>query len=142
MLTFTLWTPWTVATAFSTQPVPGAPTHYWTVDGVPQSGAGRNRTFTFSTPGTHTVSAAATDVAGNVGEASATFTVTVTYASLQAQAKTLNGITAPTGYFDPLSLAANTSPEQVRRAPGCIASCIHCLFLVQLLVCLAKASIS
>lgn len=36
------------------------------------------------TPGTHTVSAAATDVAGNVGEASATFTVTVTYASLRS----------------------------------------------------------
>jgi len=30
-------------------------------------------------------------------------------------AKTLNGITAPTGFFDPLSLSANTSPEQVKR---------------------------
>lgn len=30
-------------------------------------------------------------------------------------ARTLNGITAPTGYFDPLGLAAKTTPKQVKR---------------------------
>eukprot|EP00892_Ulva_mutabilis_P008245 jgi/Ulvmu1/5793/UM025_0047.1 len=30
-------------------------------------------------------------------------------------AKSLNGITGPFGYFDPLSLAAQTTPEQVKR---------------------------
>ena len=42
-------------TNFTTSPVPGAPNHYWTVDGTPQPGSGRTRTFTFATPGTHQV---------------------------------------------------------------------------------------
>ena len=34
---------------------------------------------------------------------------------IPADAKTLNGITGPMGFFDPLSMSAQTTPEEVKR---------------------------
>ncbi len=92
-------------------------------DPAPGSGVASSTCTDVATPawtygaGSHTLAASATDVAGNVGEASAAFTVTVTHASLRTLVHRFSGSWGVTLSLNTmLTLAEHVRIEPVRRA--------------------------